>query len=81
MTGVLAWRTCGLCYVIVALGAAFILEQPRGSVLEYYPTFRQLLVDIYFASRKHSVASRKQNHTVVICNAPNQVLAFSPYHP
>ena len=42
-------RTILLCYLTTILGGVWLLEQPSGSVLEYHPTFRQMLLDHYLA--------------------------------
>ena len=36
-------RTCALILLITALGGAWSLEQPQGSLLEFYPTWRFIL--------------------------------------
>ena len=36
-------RTILLMYLCTIQGGCWLLEQPSGSVLEYYPTFRQML--------------------------------------
>ncbi|CAE7229917.1 unnamed protein product [Symbiodinium sp. CCMP2592] len=36
-----------LCYLITACGGCWILEQPSGSLMEYYPTWRHLLVALF----------------------------------
>ena len=36
-----------LILLTVSLGGVFTLEQPRGSVLEYYPCFRAMLNKVY----------------------------------
>ncbi|CAE7235249.1 unnamed protein product [Symbiodinium sp. CCMP2456] len=39
-------RVCLLCALTVALGGTFIVEQPGGSSVEYYPTFRGLCTSL-----------------------------------
>ena len=36
----LAARTCLLILLVLAMGGAWVIEQPAHSVLEYYPRFR-----------------------------------------
>lgn len=36
-------RTCTLIILCTALGGAWTLEQPSGSLLEFYPTWRFIL--------------------------------------
>lgn len=36
-------RTCTLILLCAALGGAWTLEQPSGSLLEFYPTWRFIL--------------------------------------
>ena len=42
-------RTTLLCYLTTALGGVWLLEQPSGSVLEYHPSFRQMLLHHFLA--------------------------------
>ena len=49
-------RTCLLCLLIACCGGCFVLEQPGGSLLEYYPTWRKVLVNLYLVGREPAVA-------------------------
>ncbi|CAE7276232.1 unnamed protein product [Symbiodinium sp. CCMP2592] len=40
-------RSVLLIYLVTALGGTWFLEQPSQSVLEYYPTFRKMLLDLF----------------------------------
>ena len=44
-----------LILLVVALGGWFGLEQPLGSVMEYYPAFRSMLAAIFKNGGIHSV--------------------------
>ena len=42
-------RSVLLCWLTTALGGCFLLEQPSGSMLQFYPTFREMLLTHYLA--------------------------------
>ncbi|CAE7655431.1 unnamed protein product [Symbiodinium sp. CCMP2592] len=46
-----------LCYLITACGGCWILEQPSGSLMEYYPTWRHLLVALFQVDGMGAVGS------------------------
>ena len=49
-------RTCALIILVTALGGVWTLEQPSGSVLEYYPTFRWIMANIFTCGGNHAVS-------------------------
>ena len=51
----LPWRTCCLILLATALGGAWSLEQPSGSLLEFYPVFREMLESIFNCGGAHAV--------------------------
>ncbi|CAE7339844.1 unnamed protein product [Symbiodinium sp. CCMP2456] len=40
-------RSVLLIYLVTGLGGTWFVEQPNQSVLEYYPTFRKMLMDLF----------------------------------
>lgn len=42
-----ARRTCLLLLLCTALGGVWILEQPSGSLLPFYPAFREVMQSIF----------------------------------
>ena len=48
-------RSCTMVALVTALGGLWSLEQPSGSVLEYYPTWRHLMAKIFENGGVHSV--------------------------
>ena len=49
-------RTCALIILVTALGGVWTLEQPSGSVLEYYPTFRWIMANIFTCGGDYAVS-------------------------
>ncbi|CAK9039271.1 unnamed protein product [Durusdinium trenchii] len=49
-------RTCCLILLATALGGAWSLEQPSGSLLEFYPVFREMLESIFNCGGAHAVS-------------------------
>lgn len=54
---VLIERSCTMVALVTALGGLWSLEQPSGSVLEYYPTWRHLMAKIFENGGVHSVTT------------------------
>lgn len=52
-----SWRTCGMVLLVTALGGAWSLEQPSGSLLEYYPLWREMLQHIFESGNEYTVRS------------------------
>ena len=50
-------RTSLLVLLTTALGGVWTLEQPSGSVLEYYPTWREVMCNIFRTGGDHAVFS------------------------
>ena len=50
-------RTSLLVLLTTALGGVWTLEQPSGSVLEYYPTWREVMCNIFRCGGDHAVFS------------------------
>lgn len=50
-------RICLLLMLTTALGGTWVLEQPAGSALEFYPTFRWLITQLISISGVKSVGS------------------------
>ena len=50
-------RTCTLVVLCTALGGAWSLEQPSGSLLEFYPTWRFILASIFRCGGDRAVIS------------------------
>lgn len=48
-------RTCILALLATALGAVWTVEQPLGSVLEFYPAFRRLLSSVFACGGEYAV--------------------------
>ena len=48
--------------LVTALGGLWSLEQPSGSVLEYYPTWRHLMAKIFDQGGVHSVPKVLSSH-------------------
>ena len=48
-------RTVLLCWLTTSLQGCFVLEQPSGSMLEFHPTFREMLLTHYLALGFHCV--------------------------
>ena len=53
--------------LVTALGGLWSLEQPSGSVLEYYPTWRHLMAKIFENGGVHSVPKILPRFFVVDC--------------
>ena len=61
-------RTCTLILLCVALGGLFTLEQPSGSLLEFYPTWRYVLSMICESGGTSAVMHLHGNSSVLdIC--------------
>ena len=77
-------RTVLLCYLISTLGGCWLLEQPFGSVLEYYPTFRQMMLHHFLIARAHAAAflniERYCTDTIefLVMRIPYRVLLANP---
>ena len=50
------FRTCCLVLLATALGAAWTLEQPDGSVLEFYPAWRTVMQSIFAIAGPRAVS-------------------------
>ncbi|CAK9052908.1 Uncharacterized protein SCF082_LOCUS28899 [Durusdinium trenchii] len=48
-------RTCGLILLVTALGGAWSVEQPNGSLLEFYPLWRETIQHIFECGHEFSV--------------------------
>ena len=48
-------RMCALVLLCTALGGTWTIEQPLGSVLEFYPVFRKMMQSIYKCGGIHAV--------------------------
>ena len=51
------WRTCLMVLLCTALGGVWTLEQPSGSVLEYYPCWRECIASIFACGGDRAVQS------------------------
>ena len=60
-------RSCTMVALVTALGGLWSLEQPSGSVLEYYPTWRHLMAKIFENGGVHSVPKILPRFFVVDC--------------
>ena len=49
-------RTCLMLLLATCLGGAWTLEQPRGSCLNFYPTFRYMLGQIFASGGPNAVS-------------------------
>ena len=55
--GISTWRTCLLLYVIQSMGGAFLVEQPRSSMLLWHPRMRAFTQSIPKAWQRSSLLS------------------------
>lgn len=60
-----SWRTCALILLTTALGGCWTVEQPLGSVLEFYPSFRKMMMSIFNCGGIHAATCRKKIYS---CN-------------
>ena len=49
------WRSCCLVLLATALGGAWSVEQPSGSLLQFYPAWRETLQSIFQSGGAHAV--------------------------
>ncbi|CAL1147192.1 unnamed protein product [Cladocopium goreaui] len=59
LSNVLSDRMCALLLLTTCLGGAWTVEQPLGSVLEFYTTFRRVVKSIYDAAGPFAVVKVK----------------------
>ena len=69
-------RTCGLILLVTALGGAWSVEQPNGSLLEFYPLWRETIQHIFECGHEFSVRALSpicgatMNHTIGLHHWP-----------
>lgn len=62
-------RTLALIMLVTTLGGTWVLEQPRGSSFEFYPTFMDVCMNLYIAAGGSAVACLDHNcvHVCFLC--------------
>lgn len=74
-------RTSLLVLLACALGGAFTLEQPSGSLLEFYPAWREVMMNICRVGGNYAVLGLNLHQRLISadmrwCHPPKQLLLF-----